>query len=131
MGWTSKTYTKSNHETFNTMNALELCNYELVQDGYLINAFDFIKAKNENYHHVVYLVMTHPKKYRFGMVVLIDIVDDEILWKEMDETQGPCEDDCPSAMIRALSPTKNEYANAWRKRCLQKNIEYKHSFQNM
>lgn len=30
---------------------------------------------------------------------------------------GPYEDDCPRSILDLLSPTDNEYANAWRARC--------------
>lgn len=38
-------------------------------------------------------------------------------YKDMDETCGPCECDCPASILKLLSPTDNEYANNWRDRC--------------
>lgn len=38
-------------------------------------------------------------------------------YKDMDETEGPCECKCPIAILNLLTDTDNEYANDWRKRC--------------
>lgn len=37
--------------------------------------------------------------------------------KEMDETVGPCERDCPKGILDLLTPTENEWANSWRAAC--------------
>lgn len=37
--------------------------------------------------------------------------------KAMDETEGPYKFDCPVAILDLLTPTDNEIANAWRKKC--------------
>lgn len=39
-------------------------------------------------------------------------------YKDMDETMVPGECDCPKSIIALLTPTDNEYALLWRKRCL-------------
>ena len=38
-------------------------------------------------------------------------------YKDMDESMGPGGEDCPIGILNLLSPTDNEYANAWRDRC--------------
>ena len=38
-------------------------------------------------------------------------------YKDMDETMGPCYYNCPEKILRILSPTTNEYAIKWRKKC--------------
>ena len=38
-------------------------------------------------------------------------------YKDMDETMGPCEAECPPAILDLLTPNTNEYALAWRERC--------------
>jgi hypothetical protein len=35
----------------------------------------------------------------------------------MDETMGPCDHDCPAAILDLLTPTDSEWANAWRQKC--------------
>lgn len=42
-------------------------------------------------------------------------------YKDMDETMGPGQCNCPKSILDLLTPTDNEYANEWRKRCY-KNI---------
>lgn len=39
-------------------------------------------------------------------------------YKDMDETMGPSDNNCPLSVLSLLSPTDNKYANEWRQRCL-------------
>jgi hypothetical protein len=38
-------------------------------------------------------------------------------YKDMDESVGPCESECPEASLDLLTPTDALYARAWRERC--------------
>lgn len=38
-------------------------------------------------------------------------------YKDMDEFMGPCEADCPAAILDLLTETDRDYANQWRDRC--------------
>lgn len=38
-------------------------------------------------------------------------------YKDLTDSMGPCEDRCPARILAMLTPTTNEYANAWRDRC--------------
>ena len=38
-------------------------------------------------------------------------------YKDMDETYGPCQCDCPQSILSLLTPTDSKYANEWRKAC--------------
>lgn len=38
-------------------------------------------------------------------------------YKDMDETMGPYNYDCPKGILDLLTPTENEYANNWRAAC--------------
>lgn len=40
-------------------------------------------------------------------------------YKNMDESCGPCECECPKGILDLLTPTENEFANGWRKRCYE------------
>ena len=40
-------------------------------------------------------------------------------YKDMDETYGPYQCDCPKGILDLLSPTENEYALGWRKQCYE------------
>lgn len=46
----------------------------------------------------------------------------DFAWKDMDETCGPCEANCPARILDLLTPTDNAYAIEWRARC-RANIE--------
>ena len=48
-------------------------------------------------------------------------------YKDMDETMGPCESECPERILQLLTPTTHEYALAWRQRC-RVNIAQRKSF---
>jgi hypothetical protein len=38
-------------------------------------------------------------------------------WKDMDETQGPFETNCPARILDLLTPTDDKYAVEWRAKC--------------
>jgi hypothetical protein len=38
-------------------------------------------------------------------------------YKDMDESMGPCESECPASILALLTPTDSGYANEWRKCC--------------
>lgn len=38
-------------------------------------------------------------------------------YKDMDESCGPCEDNCPASILDLLTPTDREHALDWRRRC--------------
>ena len=38
-------------------------------------------------------------------------------YKDMNESMGPCETDCPAAILDLLTETDREYAKQWRERC--------------
>lgn len=61
----------------------------------------------------------------FGLVVLVDYIGGEFCYKEMDETMHPYYYDCPAYIIKKLSPTTNDNANEWRRKCLEKHPDKK------
>lgn len=59
----------------------------------------------------------------WAAVILLDFVPHQgydIGYKDMDESMGPCEAECPERILALLTPTDSEYANDWRKRCWAK-----------
>lgn len=38
-------------------------------------------------------------------------------YKDMTESMGPCEAECPASILDLLTPTDSPYAQAWRARC--------------
>lgn len=68
--------------------------------------------------NTVYSAVKHPTGHVFGMVTLLrKDRDGYLMVKDMDETMGPCEDECPMKIINMLSATEYEYALDWRERC--------------
>lgn len=58
----------------------------------------------------------------WGCVILTHVDNSDYFnfcYKEMSENMGPYESKCPKRIIKKLSPTTNEYALAWRKRCME------------
>lgn len=51
-------------------------------------------------------LLDYPRNYRFNFG-----------YKDMDESMGPCEDECPERILKLLTPTDHEYAQKWRARC--------------
>ena len=42
------------------------------------------------------------------------------MYKDMDESMHPYRYDCPKSILDVLSPTDNEYAKEWRRKCYEK-----------
>jgi len=53
----------------------------------------------------------------WALVVLMQQAGQTFYYKEMDESMGPAEDECPANILDLLSPTDSEWANEWRARC--------------
>lgn len=66
----------------------------------------------------------------FAIVYLTKIDGYEFGYKDMDETEEPYYYDCPKSILKELSPTDNELANSWRKKCYA-NIERKKTELNL
>ena len=66
---------------------------------------------------------TEPEKVDvFAGIVLTAVNNKDYFnfsYKDMCESMGPCEDNCPKGILDLLTPTNSEYANAWRKRCYE------------
>lgn len=46
--------------------------------------------------------------------------DYNLLYKDMDESMGPLEAECPERILKLLTPTENIHAQDWRRRCQEK-----------
>lgn len=73
-----------------------------------------------------YIAYKHPRDgHVFGIVCLLDYRPKDYYnfgYKDMDESMGPNESECPARILKLLSPTDSEYALEWRKRC-QENLD--------
>ena len=81
------------------------------------------------YNYKEKTVMAIPKEYQyvFAVVFLTSTNAKDVYnfgYKDMDETCGPCEADCPKSILELLTPTDSEWANQWRQRCYD-NLERK------
>lgn len=75
-----------------------------------------------NYNYKDDTVTAIPKEYQyvFAVVFLTSTNAKDVYnfgYKDMDETMLPFFYDCPVGILKLLSPTDNESANEWRKRC--------------
>jgi len=60
------------------------------------------------------------KREVFAMVCLLDYKPNDyynIGYKDMEESEGPYYYNCPERILKLLTPTSNEYALRWRKKC--------------
>lgn len=68
--------------------------------------------------------------YVVAFVFLLDYRpkdDYDIGYKDMDESMGPYQCECPERILKLLTPIDSEYANEWRRKCWA-NIERKKAF---
>lgn len=59
----------------------------------------------------------------FAVVILLNYCRKDYYnfgYKDMDESMGPYEDNCPKRILELLTPTDNKNANDWRERCWKK-----------
>ncbi len=72
--------------------------------------------------YIAYEINTGDKKEVVALVCLLHFVPNardgyNFGYKDMDETCGPNECDCPERILKLLTPTDNEYAVRWREKC--------------
>lgn len=90
-------------------------------------------GKDENGTYI-YEPIPENKRITFGVVfkTSTDMKDYyNFSYKDMDETCGPYERDCPKGILDLLSPTDNEFANEWRKACYANIVKKKNSASNL
>lgn len=73
----------------------------------------YVAYKNLNGH-------ADPNKIFCAVVKITCNNSNEIGFKVIDEECGPYYCDCPKKILKILPPTLNEYANNWRKECMEK-----------
>ena len=123
MGWTSFHYNESTHMNWSEDQAKLFLQGEFENNGYKILVFHLQKAKTSHHRNVIYTVIEHPKGYNFLMVVLVDIKDNEIYFKEIPSDFGPSEDECPVSFLKLLPEPKNDYCKEWRVRVERNNLQ--------
>lgn len=122
MGWTSYHYNETTHMNWSESHAKSFLQSEFENNGYKIPVFHLQRAKTPDHHNVLYVVFQHPDNYNFLMVILVDIKDQEIFFKEIPSDFGPTEDECPVSFLKLLPEPKSDYCREWRKRVTQNNV---------
>lgn len=59
----------------------------------------------------------------FAMVCILDYKPNDFYnlgYKDMEESEGPHYCNCPERILKLLTPTTNEYALKWRKKCWER-----------
>lgn len=88
------------------------------------------KDENGNY---IYVDMPKEEQKTFAVVFLTSTNMRDYYnfsYKDMCESMGPYECDCPKNILDLLGPTDNECANEWRKVCYDRHINKKQSKTN-
>lgn len=77
----------------------------------------------------IFATETKPENVKVFAAVVLTSVDNKdyynFAYKDMDETMGPCQRNCPKGILDLLTPTDYEYAKEWRKHCYE-NLKKKH-----
>lgn len=72
-----------------------------------------IPAEEQYVFAAIFLTSTNAKNYY------------NFSYKDMDETCGPCYNECPKGILDLLTPTESEWANQWRKACYENHAQKK------
>ena len=119
MGWTS--YSASHYDKRGNVDRKAECDSMFGKESKVLKS----RMVGSTYYAAVQDTKTNEV---WGAVFLTQTaknVWDNFAYKDMDETVGPCECQCPMSIIKLLSPTDNEWANQWRQRCIEHNKEEK------
>jgi len=60
------------------------------------------------------------KRTVFAVIIMLQFSRGEMGYKDMDETCGPFQCECPERILKLLTETDNEYAKQWRAACWAK-----------
>ena len=107
-----------------------LFNDDMVLDHKIIGKFEVLKSSmvGSTYYAAVkrtrFATETEPEKSCVFAAVCLTSTNMKdyynFAYKDMDETCGPCNYDCPKKILDLLTPTDSEYAKNWREKCYEK-----------
>ena len=141
MGWTGIHATHYNKRGIDRkaecdayfMEGLNRSNYEVLKSAMVgsvyyaaVKALKRYGDKNENGERTIVDVPVDEQQV-FAVVFLTSVNNKDhfnFSYKDMDETCGPYQCDCPKGILDLLTPTDSEFANNWRERCYA-NLEKK------
>lgn len=126
MGWTSyyvePIYKNGKRFIDRKAECDKLFNCDMIDN---IGKFEVLKSTmiGSTYYAAVKRTTFDPESTKvFAAVVLTHTNNKDyynFAYKDMDESVGPCESKCPKSILDLLSPTENDYAKEWRKRCYE------------
>lgn len=132
MGWTSyhapATYnTKTNRYVVDRKAECDkLFNCDMIKNR---GKYEVLKSRmvGSTYYAAVkmtrYATETEPEKTQVIAAIVLTSVSNKdyfnFSYKDMDETVGPYNYDCPKSILDLLTPTDSEWANNWRKQCYE------------
>ena len=71
----------------------------------------------------IFATETEPERTIVFAAITLTRVDNKnyfnFAYKDMEESMGPCERNCPKSILDLLTPTDSEYAKEWRKDCYE------------
>ena len=135
MGWTS--YNASNYKIIKGRRVVdrkaemdELFKNEDSYNGkYHMKNLKSAMVGSTYYAAIERVEIENPENRTVGAVICLTSMDMKdhfnFAYKDMDETMGPYQYDCPKGILDLLTPTDNEYANNWRQKCYENHTKKK------
>tara|TARA_R110000772_G_scaffold145445_4_gene255344 strand:- start:254 stop:679 length:426 start_codon:yes stop_codon:yes gene_type:complete len=130
MGWTSKQYNgQATHLTFNKEAVADF----LAEEFYNQLEFALVhlhQAKDKYDRNEIYVVCRNTpgsgasSDEAYIMVILVEILNGEIYWKETPESMGPLYKNCPVEFFKWVTIIPEGYARDWRVACMKKNVKF-------
>lgn len=103
MGTTSKFYRTSTHQEFGKKELIDFLSNESDYYGFEFLKIAFQQNPKDDWH-IVYAVIRNIASMKcFILVIKIMIQNNEIYWKEIEESMGPVFTDCPEEFFKYWS----------------------------
>ena len=116
MGWTSKSCWIT-HNDFTVEEAAEFLKIEFGMHDKIHEAY----LHRDNLQHEIYALVENPEtRQKYILVILVQIQQSEIIWKEMSDSMEPFYYNCPVEMLDK-SDSNNQDAKDWRRTCKKTN----------
>lgn len=119
MGWTGFYY-KGTMNEFDTQKAKEFMGNEF--SAYAQVEKLHLHRDVGNNQHEIYAVLRRRftnERHVYCILIQISEKDQEIFYKDMDESVGPAYYNCPPSFFNGI-PAPNKYAEEWRLECVRK-----------
>ncbi|MDB4590945.1 hypothetical protein OAH77_04510 [Flavobacteriaceae bacterium] len=117
MGWTSLFTYEVNPQTSTKERNEQIKKWFVETNLRPVEKYEALKMQVVG--NVLYAAVKLKKTNRvtaFIYVFSLDSNGHEYYYKDMDESVGPCNYDCPMSIIKLLTPTERKWANEWREK---------------